>query len=256
MDSTLALTTVTYNDRFTLPKVVTAFFNGTNVPAETKWYMVLQNCSDDFANEIIELCKDKITLVMIRFAKNIGLSKAMTYVIEQTKYFKYILNIEDDWILLPCQRKDKDWLTTCVSFMEEQKHTSTIFLRAYANDKEKKQYGWTRHIGYVNHCFPDNFNYCQKMKEANTTIEHKNNDFALIPKFLFTFNPCLVRNEDYHKCVYPLRQYSQDQKDPNHNGQWGYCEALAMEKTRHLYTYWFNEGIFGHHEDWFPEEIA
>src|SRR5437867_2774678 len=95
----LCLTTVTYNDRPTLKKVVSAVLEQTEFPPNTKWYFVMQHCTDEFAQEIVELCKGKVALVVIRFAENIGLSKAMRFIIEQTKYFEYVLNVEDDWIL-------------------------------------------------------------------------------------------------------------------------------------------------------------
>jgi len=31
---------------------------------------------------------------------------------------------------------------------------------------------------------------------------------------------------------------------------WGWCEAIAMEKIRHLKAVWINEGLFGHYDNW------
>ena len=76
------------------------------------------------------------------------------------------------------------------------------------------------------------------------------NKFTEIPTFLFSFNPCLRRNNDYHRTVFPLTEFDKDQKDIMKNKHWGWCEAVSMEKIRDLKAVWLNEGIFGHYEDW------
>ena len=168
--------------------------------------------------------------MIARFEENIGLSKAMTYLIEHTKYFVFTLNIEDDWILLD-DKVSQNWLDHSMSFLQANQD-ATVFLRAYANDKDKWQYGWTRNIPYRCHEFRDNFNYASAIERANVTIKQEENSFRLIPNFLFTFNPILVRNRDYHAHVYPIPVLSNDQKDPNFHANWGCCEALVMERTR------------------------
>lgn len=259
MDSgKVAITTVTYNNRSSLKLVVDALLNQTafeddDMISQTTWFIIMQNCTDEFVEDIISRCKDKIQLVICRFEKNIGLSKAMRYVVERTKYYEYVLNLEDDWILLESHiQSNKRWLYDCVDFMTTHSEVSTLFLRAYATEKEKWQYGWLRSIPYVCHKFPNNFNYQDKINKANTCLLENGHKFHLIPEFLFTFNPCLVRNADYHLHAYPIPEYNNDQKDPNHNTHWGWCEAILCERTRHLISFWFNNGIFGHHEDWFP----
>lgn len=254
-DQILAITTVTYNDRKTLFQVVRSFLKNTSLTSPIYWFMALQNCSDDFVAKMLHEFDDahNLTLVIARFPKNIGLSKAMTYLIEQTKYFIYTLNIEDDWILLDdvCS---KDWLGSSLAFLNDHNDATAVFLRAYANEKDKWQYGWTRTIPYRCHEFHDNFNYESGIARANVTIERNENQFKLIPNFLFTFNPILVKNKDYHAHVYPIPIMTNDQKDPKYHANWGCCEALVMERTRKasLKTFWFNKGIFGHHEDFFP----
>jgi GT2 family glycosyltransferase len=245
----LALTSVTYNDRETLPIVVSDFLQNTDVPKDTVWYMVMQNCTDGFCEKIISLCEGKIELVLIRFAKNIGLSKSMAFIIEQTKYFEYVLNMEDDWRVLPKRIPNKQWLYTSLKFLDERKDATAVFLRAYGTDQEKWQYGWTRTIPYMNHKHKDNFNYQEKMKGSERVVLD-GVTFALIPCFLFSFNPLLCRNADLHKHVYPLDIFPLDQKQKEANSQWGYCEALAMERMIGLHTFFFNDGIVGHAEDW------
>jgi len=260
----LAITTVCYNDRKSLSKVVASFVkNTTNTPIT--WFMALQNCSDEFVKNITTLFSglSHITLVILRFKRNIGLSAAMSHLIRMTVEFEYVLNIEDDWILLDTHVTSQQWLNDCVAFLDANKNITSVFLRAYVGEKDKAQYGWTRTIPYVIHQFKDNFNYEAAMQKETkidnvVSLDQKTtNKFQFIPNFLFTFNPCLVRNADYHKHVYPLPIFPHDQKivfaQPS---QWGFCEGLTMERTRKagLICYWFNNGIFGHNEDFFPLE--
>lgn len=271
-DHKLALTTVTYNDRKSLLKVFRRFLSYTDTTLlPFTWYVALQNCSDEFVQQVIDIFKEyaslstsgqlSITLVLCRFKQNIGLSKAMSYLIEKTKRFELTLNIEDDWILLDTHVPSSRWLDASVKFLDTHADASAVFLRAYAGSSDKHQYGWTRTIPYKCHEFKDNFNYEQKMKDhveivTQTLPDDVENKFQLIPDFLFTFNPVVTRNSDYHKYVYPLPKFANDQKDPQYQANWGCCEAVVMERTRKagLRTFWLNQGIFGHNEDFFPDE--
>jgi len=95
--------------------------------------------------------------------------------------------------------------------------------------------------------------------ESSRKVTYREIIFQHIPYFLFTFNPHLRRNADYYRCgVFPLPEYSdistrQSEWKLTGNGDaknWGWCEALSMEKTRDLVTYNVGSGIFGHYEDW------
>ena len=245
----LAFTTVTYNDRATLPRVISAVLATTEFPEGTKWYFILQNCQSTFCDNIVQLCKGKIEAVLICFANNIGLSKSMAFVIEQTKYFDYILNVEDDWQALATHVPNKQWLLTSLRFLEEQKNVSIIFLRAYSGDAEKFQYGFTRVIPYVCHKHKDNFNYQAKLETAEKIKYAENITYVHIENMLFTFNPALFRNSDLHKYVCPIPIFDLDSKAKGNNANWGGCEAYLMERTRDLKSMWLNEGVFGHLED-------
>lgn len=248
-----AITTLTYNNRESLFKVIKYIKPELiNAKIEINWYILLQNCNNDFIDKVKLMCNG-LNIKLLIYENNLGLSLANNILIEKTKNYKYILHLEDDWILLPKSlqpyKSTDTWLDICLSYMELHKDTSTIFLRAYNNEKEKWQYAWNRTIPYVCHKYPDNFNYENKMKNIKPEI-YCDNKFTEIPTFLFTFNPCIRRNIDYHRTVFPLNEFNNDQKDKNKNQHWGWCEATAMEKIRHLRAVWFNEGIFGHHEDW------
>jgi len=248
---TLALLTVTYNDRPTLPLVVHNFLEYTAMPQGITWIMVMQNCSDTVVDKIRALCKDRIRLILIRLKQNVGLSKALDMAVAVAKPYTFCLMIEDDWVLLPGEIKTKNWLAEALAFMMMNEHVSTVHLRAYDNDKEKYQYGWHRTIPYRCHKFKDNFNYAIKILEAGVTIPFtENSTMRKIPHYLYSNNPNLFRNADYWRVgVFPLQTFDNDQKDASKNANWGNQEALAQEKTRDLTTFWLNRGVFGHYED-------
>jgi hypothetical protein len=50
------------------------------------------------------------------------------------------------------------------------------------------------------------------MKMNKHNLVFQDIEFQLIPNFLFSFNPSVVRNADFHKHVYPLPKFEKDQK--------------------------------------------
>ena len=295
----IAITTLTCNDRNTLRGSIRAFMANTCFLSEKKkieieWYILLQGCTSAYITLFITFIKEsficecleyesKITEKKRKFHckqkneiksnfckfhllivdQNLGLSKGNNLLCEQTCSYRYVLNIEDDWLLLPfaITRCPSTWLWSALQFMELHTDVSTIFLRKYATEKEKWQYGWTRSISYNNHKYAQqNFNWKQKMCGSERIVQD-GLVFAHIPHFLFTFNPAIRRNEDYYKaCIFPLNEF----EDINHRRQawaqtkedtitrWGWCEAFAMEFHRNLKTFTLQSGSFGHFEDWVP----
>lgn len=272
------ITTLCCNDRKTLFAVLTAFSIRTKIPDGTVWTLLLQGCADSFVEKVKEL-SEKIKVnqnYCLRFEflvykENMGLSRGMNTLAEKTKHFKYILHVEDDWLCLPHKitSVDWNWLFLCLRFLRSRPEVSTIYLRKYVDAAEKQKFAWTKHAFYNCHTHKDNFNYADKMKfkpkikyAIEDQIEKGNNvtaSFQEIPTFLFTFNPCIRRNEDYFKAgAYPLQEFAdavakreqwtltQYDEAP----QWGWCEAFAMEKIRDLICYNFEAGVFGHYEDW------
>jgi len=106
-------------------------------------------------------------------------------VADSKRYFpymdEYVIHLEDDWFLVG----KKNWLTTCIKFMDDNKDVSTIALRKYGSEKEKYDYGWTRTIPYVCHEHKDNFDYQNKLGVKKVVMH--NNDlqvFTEIKHFL------------------------------------------------------------------------
>ncbi len=248
-----ALTTVTYNNRPTLHSIIKDVLVNTTFPPKTVWFFVLQNCSDSFCDEIVNICRNQVEICLIRFASNIGLSKSMAYVIEMTKKYTYVLNLEDDWKLVPTNNiPNKNWLFTCLRFLDEQKDVSTIFLRGYSSEDEMKRYGLLSLIPYRCHKFPhENFNYMEKMKHSQR-IKFEDITFTEIPTYLYSFNPHICRNADYHKHAYPVPVFDKDTKADGENANWSGAESLMMERIRDLKCFWFEKGIFYHCEDMIP----
>lgn len=264
-----AIATLTCNDRVTIFDTIQSFFENTDVDhlpirnSKMGWQIFAQGCTDDHLSKLkkitSELEKKYQVNFMIKLSKeNLGLSKGFNVLNKYVSNFDLVLNLEDDWHCLPrsITGLSREWLSNCLSFMVEHSEVSTIFLRKYVDDREKAQYAWNRHVRYVNHKHANNFNYVAKMKNSKI-IHHSGVKFQHIPEFLFTFNPCIRRNCDYG-VVFPLDEFPdvnnrRDNWSTTQYGdvpKWGWCEAQAMEKTRHLITYNFASGVFGHFEDW------
>jgi glycosyltransferase involved in cell wall biosynthesis len=272
----LAITFLSHNDNFLFFNTLSEFLLHTNLNCNSQFnisklndihfFILLQNCSKSFTNSIHSIFKCfKITnnINIINEPSNIGLSKANNKLATLTSSFKYVLHLEDDWVLY--HPDNPNWLFHCIHFLNSS-HTplSTIALRKYGTPEEKYQYGWTRNIPYICHTYKDNFDYQNKLGE---TIEVFNNTdsvstkFTFIKNYLFTFNPTIRKNKDYYSAgVYPLPEYNDnDTTDDlkikgNHSSkEWGFCEALSMEKTRHLNTVMYEEGCFVHFDDWVPQ---
>jgi len=249
----LAINTISYNNRATLHSVVRTMVENTTFPPGTVWNFVLQNCDSEFCDKIVEICKDKIEICLIRFANNIGLSKALRFVIEHTKYYKYVLLNEDDFKLMKHLTPNKDWLLSCLKFMEQKQEVSTVFLRHYSTEKEKAQYGFSKKLNYL--CFKfENFNYEEKMKDAKR-IEFEGMTFTHLRHYLYSNNPHICRNADYHKHAYnPFPVFDNDSKIPGATSNFGYAEALLMERIRDLTCYYLP--LIGHMEDLVPPEMS
>jgi len=262
-DEDFCITTLSCNDRKTLIPTIRAFLKETEMPDKWKWWILIQGCSCTYIDEIISYLKsldnnDRFNLLISE--TNLGLSKGNNILIQATQNYKYILHLEDDWICLPpsITGVSKNWLTTCLQFLDQHPEVSTLFLRKYATPQEKFKFAWNRHIKYKCHKYTDNFNFSKKME--GSPIEYVNEiKFQQIPQFLFTFNPCIRRNEDYFKLgIYPLNEYNDaiTKREnwtltlPKDAPYWGWCESLTMEKLRDSITYNVAAGIFGHFEDW------
>ena len=245
----IALTFLTHNDNYLLLYNLRRFIDNTDLTNyKPIFYILLQDCSKSFVNSIENIFNSYyINDYNIIIENNIGLSKSNNLLTKLTKDFKYVLHIEDDWVLYDT---NKEWLNNCINFLETNQNISTIALRKYSSEKEKHMYGWTRTIPYMCHKYKDNFNYQNK-------LSNKIDNFTEIINYLFTFNPVIRRNKDYYKCnVYPLPEFNDiDTKEDlfvkgSHSGEyWGFCEALTMEKIRDLKTYMYKEGCFIHFDD-------
>lgn len=259
----LSITFLSYNDNELLLHTMKEFFNNTKFnDIEFDVHILIQNCSRAYIMSIEALCKSyPYKIILHTEDANLGVSKANNFLFNVTRNSKYVLHIEDDWILY---QTNPHWLHTCIQRIENNDSLSTIALRRYGTDDEKHSYGWSRNIPYMCHKYKDNFNYKDKLgdTEKEMVFDGENfisGDFTPIKHFLFTFNPAIRRNIDYIKCgVYPLPEFEdkdddieyQENKKIHNADKWGWCEAITMEKTRDLNTEMFNTGIFVHFDDW------
>jgi GT2 family glycosyltransferase len=289
------ITTITCNNRNTLIPTIESFYQNTQYPYIFKWMILLQGCTSEYVEYVRkwtntigkEQLKCKFKLLVSK--KNLGLSRGNNILAHRVRNYRYVLHLEDDWLCLPqsVTGVPKSWLITCLDFIDQHPEVSTLFLRKYLDDADKKRYSWTRHCYYYGHQYHDNFNYAQKMVSTkdraifyhSSLVESQEKlKFQEIPKFLFTFNPCIRRNSDYYRVgVFPLDEFQDirksnitndvtDSKESKNREEpqmtkwtlteyttvpdWGWTEARAMEKIRELITYNVSSGIFGHYEDW------
>lgn len=272
------ITTLTCNNRATLIPTIRSFFENTTPPALT-WFVLLQGCADSHVENVKKLCEEyeklypQVVFDLIISKENLGLSKGNNILVTYAQEYTYIANIEDDWYCLPqsITGLSKDWLITCLKFLDDNPHVSTLFLRKYVDAADKYKYAWTRDITYINHKHKNNFNASARMKgpPPSHTTYVDGIKFQEIPRFLFTFNPCIFRRKDYAmKGVFPFPSHD-DVRKPDaavKAGQttdwsltqegaikhWGWCEAMSMEKTRDLITYNVHSGTHGHMDEFRP----
>jgi len=274
MSDFLSITFLSYNDNPLLFSTFKQFIENTNfknIISTTVINILVQSCSKSYVKTIENICvlynKDPSYNIkcVLHTEENMGVSKANNYLYNLTKHFKYVLHIEDDWIIHPSKIITKDWLKLCIHFLENNEDVSTIALRAYGNSDEEYRYGWSRTIPYLCHEHKDNFNYKDKLINTKLLFSNEEELGAIrmieIKNFLFTFNPVIRRNKDYiEKNVYPLPEYNDKDeiiefKDDSlyekkhENDRWGWCEANTMEKIRDLRTYMYENGIFYHFDD-------
>ncbi len=251
----LAVTFLTYNNNELLFSTIRHLFRNTDFSLfnNIEVHILAQCCCKSYIKTLEGICKsydqvNKIKCILHTTDENLGVSRGGNFLYTNTSHFDYVLQLEDDWVLLS---EDKRWLHECYTRMIENPWLATVALRRYGSDKEKWQYGWTRTIPYVCHTHKDNFNYQDKLKDTD------NVNFKSIDNFLFTFNPVL-RNNLIHSSIYPLPEFSdgdssQEFKDGvkvHDNPNWGACEALMMEKTRDFATEYYLDGVFVHFDDW------
>jgi O-antigen biosynthesis protein len=250
------ITVLTYKNNEILFSTLRHLVERTNFIQNTEVHILAQCCSKSYIKTLETICKayDKpgiIKFILHTSEENLGVSRGGNLLFNHTKHIDFILNLEDDWVLII---DNKDWLIECYDRINKDEDISTIALRKYGSDREKWQYGWTRTIPYLCHTHQNNFNYETKLKDTD------NPKFKEIDYFLFTFNPVIRRNGDYVKAgVYPLPEFEDGDNEVkvdengvkiHNNPNWGACEAFSMEKTRDLVTEWYDEGIFVHFDDW------
>ena len=220
MEKKFAITTLTCNNRSTLTAAIRSMMENTTLP-ETRWFIVIGRTSNHVEN-IKQLCEEyerqykQLQFDLIISEKNLGLSKGNNILVKYAEDYQYIMNIEDDWVCLPESMTglNKNWLTTCLEFLDSRPDVSTLFLRKYVDDADKWKSAWTRDVYYYGHKHHDNFNAAKKMKGSHTVYRNEIK-FQEIPKFCYSFNPHIRRHLDYvNKGVFPLDTFNDIRKAP------------------------------------------
>jgi glycosyltransferase involved in cell wall biosynthesis len=253
----LAVTFISVYDNELLIHTIKTFVKNTEFNIPTDIYVLVQACSKAYILSLEKVLKyfnehvKNVNFMLHTEFNNLGLSRASNLLYNLTVDYKYVLFLEDDWILIGT---DLLWLKKCVDFMIKYDDVATLYLRKYLSEEEKYQYGWTRNIFYDNFEFQDNLNYQNKL---GNKISVDDDLFTEIKYFLFSNNPH-IRNNNYYKKVYPIIELDdadeeividENGKNKHTSKRWGCAEALTMEKTRSFLTYMFNDGIFCHYSD-------
>lgn len=251
----LAITFLTYNNNELLFSTIRHLFEYTDFTLfqTIEIHILAQCCHKSYLHSLENVCKhyeipDKLKCILHTSDENLGISRGMNVLYEHTSTHKYVLHLEDDWVLLA---ENKDWLYKSYSRMIDNPSIATLALRKYGTDKEKWQYGWTRTIPYKCHVHPGNFNYEKKIETTDDP------EFRRIKHFLFTANP-VIRNNTFYSSIYPLPDYHEqdsiqiykDGVKVHDNPRWGTSEAETMEKTRDFITEYYQDGVFVHFDDW------
>jgi len=251
----IAISTLHCNNRKAIFEVIESFAKETSTRTFI-WIIYSQGCDDDH-NELIRksLRSNDIPFELICNPKNLGWSKGMNklYELLVEKNFEYILHLEDDWI---CHHEthNQRWLDDCCIYLHNHSNVSTLFLRKYMSEEDKWMYGWTRNIFYNCFIHPDPFNYQDKIKDQ-PKIDFRSLTLRKIPDFLYSANPTLFRLKDYiEKGIFPFPEFhdaSQKQGEwktttMEDAPQWGFSEAISMEKIRELTCVNVNHGFFYH----------
>lgn len=252
--SHLVVATLHCNNRESVFEVIDTFAQQT-ISRRFTWVVLSQGCTPEHNEQIRDrMNAHGVSHVVLEYEENMGWSRGMNTLYDHLKNIiqpEYVLHLEDDWL---CETTNAWWLDDCVGYMDVYTHVSTLFLRTYKSDQEKWDYGWRRSIWYMCFTHSNPFHYAEKMTNEPVT-SYKRLRLQRIPEFLYSANPTLFRLNDYMTCgVFPFDMFqdsSSQQKEwsvttQENAPQWGYAEALAMEKIRHLTCMNVDRGLFYH----------
>ena len=194
--------------------------------------------------------------VLLRHTENLGWSKGMNELYNNLvmRQFQYVLHLEDDWICYQDVEESSSWFDDCCMYLHLHPDVSTLFLRKYMTDQDKHMYGWTRNIYYQCFTHPNPFNYQEKIK-SQPKLEFRSLTLRRIPEFLYSANPTLFRLAHYlEKGVFPFPEFQDASMKQGEwktttmedATQWGFSEAISMEKIRDLVCMNVNKGFFYH----------
>lgn len=255
-DTTTVIATLHCNNRTAIFEVIESFSKEV-ATRNFKWIIYSQGCDADHNRKIQQALEyANILFELICKEENLGWSKGMNALYEVIAAGKhdYVLHLEDDWICEHDDTRDGRWFDDCCLYLHLHTDVSTLFLRKYTSEEDKYMYGWSRSIYY--HCFqhPNPFNYQDKIKEQ-PKIDFRSLVVRRIPEFLYSANPTLFRLGDYvRQGVFPFPEFhdiSNKQGEwktttMDDAPQWGFSEAISMEKTRDLVCMNVNKGFFYH----------
>lgn len=243
MDKHFCIGTLTYdgeNRAKFLELTINTFLESTNIPQNLDWFIFLNGSLDSEVGKTIEKLekelKNKISIKLICFGKNLGVGAGINGLNEYLKEYKYSLFLEDDWVTIPQSMSgyDNDWLNRCLDEMESH-DIDQLQLRKYQNDVDDRQYGlgyWTR----------------------DENIDKIENDLVFLNKREYTNNPHIRKNQTYFDLsIFPLNTFFDSEGNAEEikgNPYWGQAEILAEPKGFRLKSAWLKGGNMLHCDQW------
>lgn len=251
----VGISTLHCNDRNAIFEVIESFAQQTS-SRDFTWVVYSQGCSSQHNEQIRQtFLRFHFQYELIEHAENLGWSRGMNALYDYMGFekFDYVLHLEDDWICHP-ETNNLDWFDDCCIYLHLHPDVSTLFLRKYISDEDKYMYGWTRNIFYQCFTHPNPFNYHEKIK-SESTLSFRSLSLRRIPEFLYSANPTLFRLKHYqNKKVFPFPEFQDISAKQGEwktttmqdAPQWGFSEAISMEKIRDLTCINVNKGFFYH----------
>jgi hypothetical protein len=168
----LAVTILTHNDNHLLFYTLKQLFSNTNFnDSKITFFVLLQSCSKAFvkATEYLFKSNCKCKYNIINEESNLGVSKANNKLAEFTKEFKYVLHLEDDWILHVEPNSENTIDTPSGSNRNKVSPSDKVAKTLFSNRKE-----------WLNHCLKYLENTIEAPSGSKTEFSNRNNDISTV----------------------------------------------------------------------------
>lgn len=242
MDKRFCVATLTHdapNRKKFLKQTIESFLKHTEL-SPVDWFIAINGSNDswiELSNEL-KILYPKVNFTFLFNEKNLGPGGGINSVNKLVKQYQYVLFLEGDWLCLPksISNIDKNWIDTCLQYLENNSKIDQILLRKYLHDVDDRQYGY-------NYWFSNKGDFGIKQSTTLNNIK-----FIDLIKKEYTNNPVIRRNQKFYDVeIFPLDEYEDEIKGKEN---WGKAEILAEHKGFKLGSTYMSFGNFVHCDDW------